>query len=95
MSEAFNSASWNKNLSRQRGYHMGSEFHRKGVHLLLGPVVGPIGRVVEGGRNWEGYSTDPYLSGALVYETVRGIQSAGVAASTKVSMLESTRIAEL
>lgn len=74
---------------------MGSEFHRKGVHLLLGPVVGPIGRVVEGGRNWEGYSTDPYLSGALVYETVRGIQSAGVAASTKVSMLESTRIAEL
>ncbi|KAK1138863.1 hypothetical protein N8T08_001734 [Aspergillus melleus] len=40
-------------------------------------------RVVEGGRNWEGYSTDPYLSGALVYETVRGMQSAGVAASTK------------
>ncbi|PLB47486.1 beta-glucosidase-related glycosidase [Aspergillus steynii IBT 23096] len=76
-------ASWNKALSRQRGAHMGSEFHKKGVHLLLGPVVGPIGRVVEGGRNWEGYSTDPYLSGALVYETVRGIQSAGVAASTK------------
>ncbi|KAI9035041.1 beta-glucosidase [Aspergillus affinis] len=62
---------------------MGSEFRNKGVHLLLGPVIGPIGRVVEGGRNWEGYSTDPYLSGALVYETIRGIQSAGVAASTK------------
>ncbi|KAH8425060.1 beta-glucosidase [Aspergillus melleus] len=76
-------ASWNKNLSRQRAFHMGTEFHKKGVHLFLGPVVGPIGRVVEGGRNWEGYSIDPYLSGALVYETVRGMQSAGVAASTK------------
>lgn len=68
---------------------MGNEFRKKGVHLLLGPVVGPIGRIVEGGRNWEGYSTDPYLSGALVYETVRGIQSAGVAASTKVNRLVS------
>lgn len=33
---------------------MGGEFKRKGVNMLLGPVVGPLGRVVEGGRNWEG-----------------------------------------
>jgi beta-glucosidase len=77
--------SWNKKLAQQRGAHMGDEFRRKGVNLLLGPVVGPIGRVVESGRNWEGFSTDPYLTGALVYETVDGIQSAGVGASTKVS----------
>jgi beta-glucosidase len=24
------------------------------VHVALGPVVGPLGRVVRGGRNWEG-----------------------------------------
>jgi hypothetical protein len=24
----------------------------------LGPVVGPLGRVDEGGRNWEGISND-------------------------------------
>lgn len=37
---------------------MGGEFRRKGVNVLLGPVVGPVGRVVEGGRNWEGFSVD-------------------------------------
>ncbi|KAE8154609.1 putative beta-glucosidase M [Aspergillus avenaceus] len=76
-------ACWNKTLTYQRGLHMGGEFHRKGVNLLLGPVVGPIGRVAEGGRNWEGFSTDPYHSGVLVYENVRGIQAAGVGTSTK------------
>lgn len=76
--------SWNKDLAKQRGAHMGAEFRRKGVNLLLGPVVGPLGRVAEGGRNWEGFTDDPYLAGGLVYETVQGIQSAGVGASTKV-----------
>jgi len=33
---------------------MGGEFKKKGVNVLLGPVVGPLGRVVTGGRNWEG-----------------------------------------
>lgn len=33
---------------------MGGEFKTKGVNVMLGPVVGPLGRVVEGGRNWEG-----------------------------------------
>ncbi|KAL4898073.1 putative beta-glucosidase M [Aspergillus ambiguus] len=79
-------ASWNKKLARQRAFHMGEEFRKKGVNVLLGPVVGPLGRVVEGGRNWEAFSNDPYHTGALVYETVEGIQSAGVGACTKVSV---------
>ncbi|XMA10168.1 hypothetical protein WAI453_002959 [Rhynchosporium graminicola] len=62
---------------------MGAEFKAKGVQIALGPVVGPIGRVAEGGRNWEGFSNDPYLCGVLAAETVRGIQENGVAASTK------------
>lgn len=65
---------------------MGQEFRNKGVHVLLGPVVGPIGRVATGGRNWEGFSSDPYLTGELGAETVKGIQSAGVSASTKVGV---------
>ena len=63
---------------------MGGEFRTKGVNVALGPVVGPLGRVAEGGRNWEGISNDPYLCGALAAETVIGIQSTGVIASTKV-----------
>lgn len=46
---------------------MCAQFRRKGVNLLLGPVVGPLGHVVESGRNWEGVSAEPYLTGALAY----------------------------
>ncbi|KAK4152900.1 hypothetical protein C8A00DRAFT_34355, partial [Chaetomidium leptoderma] len=76
-------ASWNKVLARQRGSGMGGEFKTKGVNVLLGPVVGPAGRVVLSGRNWEGFSSDPYLSGVLVHETVSAVQAAGVITSTK------------
>lgn len=76
-------ASWNKALAYDRAWHMGLEARTKGVNVLLGPVVGPIGRVVQGGRNWEGFSPDPFLSGQLVYETVVGTQHTGVMTSTK------------
>ncbi|OJJ80818.1 beta-glucosidase [Aspergillus glaucus CBS 516.65] len=76
-------ASWNKRLARQRAIHLGYEYRQKGVNVALSPVVGPIGRVAEGGRNWEGFSVDPYQSGVLVYETVEGMQSTGVGACTK------------
>ncbi|KAM4066131.1 fibronectin type III-like domain-containing protein [Hirsutella rhossiliensis] len=76
-------ASWNKHLARRRGAAMAAEFRRKGVNVLLGPVVSPAWRVVRGGRNWEGFSVDPYLSGLLVSESVRGIQAQGVQASVK------------
>jgi len=51
-------ATWNKDLAMQRAFHMGAEFKKKGVNVALGPVVGPLGRVFEGGRNWEGFSND-------------------------------------
>ncbi|KAI3572444.1 glycoside hydrolase superfamily [Fusarium oxysporum f. sp. albedinis] len=76
-------AAWNKDLARKRGSGMAGESKAKGVNLLLGPVAGPLGRVVRGGRNWEGFAADPYLSGALVSETVTAIQKVGVMASIK------------
>ncbi|KAG5919069.1 hypothetical protein E4U61_001216 [Claviceps capensis] len=76
-------ASWNKALTRKRGAAMGGEFRRKGVNVFLGPVVGPAGRIVRGGRNWEGFSTDPYLSGYLAARTIEGVQSEGVQTSLK------------
>ncbi|KAK5942634.1 hypothetical protein PMZ80_005199 [Knufia obscura] len=76
-------ASWNKALTHQRGVDMGGEFRTKGVNLQLGPVVGPLGRVAEGGRNWEGFSNDPYLGGKLVAEHIKGLQSNGVGTCTK------------
>ncbi|KAJ5889003.1 beta-glucosidase M [Penicillium taxi] len=76
-------ASWNKDLALKRGSGMGAEFRRKGVNLMLGPVVGPLGRLAEGGRNWEGFSDDPYLTGSLAYFTIKGVQSSGVGTSIK------------
>jgi beta-glucosidase len=69
---------------------MGGEFKTKGVNVLLGPVVGPAWRIVRGGRNWEGFSVDPWLSGQLVAQTVSGIQGQGVITSTKVSIFRAT-----
>lgn len=76
-------ASWDRGVWYQRGYQMGMEHRGKGVDVQLGPVVGPLGRSPEGGRNWEGFSPDPVLSGIAVSETIRGIQDAGVIACTK------------
>lgn len=62
---------------------MGGESRTKGAKFMLGPIVGPLGRVAVGGRNWEGFSTDPYLSGALAAETIEAVQGEGVITSTK------------
>lgn len=45
--------------------------------------VGPLGRVAEGGRIWEGVSVDPYLASKLVAQHIRGVQSNGVGTCTK------------
>jgi hypothetical protein len=31
---------------------MGKEFKAKGVDVALAPVIGPLGRIATGGRNW-------------------------------------------
>lgn len=54
--------------------HLGAEFKRKGANVALGPAAGAIGRIARGGRNWEGFSNDPYLAGELIYESVVAMQ---------------------
>ncbi|TVY75246.1 putative beta-glucosidase G [Fusarium oxysporum f. sp. cubense] len=76
-------ASWDKALMYERYLAMGREFRGKGAHVALAPSVGPLGRVVFGGRNWEGFSPDPYLSGVAMELGIRGIQDAGVQAVAK------------
>ncbi|KAF4122663.1 beta-glucosidase [Geosmithia morbida] len=76
-------ASWNRDLAHSRARAMGAEFRKKGVNIHLGPVAGPLGRIALGGRNWEGFGSDPYLSGVFTYESVIGMQEQGVIATTK------------
>lgn len=76
-------ATFDRSLMRRRARAMGDEAKGKGVDILLQPVAGPIGRMPAGGRNWEGFSPDPVLSGVGMYESVIGIQEAGVVATAK------------
>jgi beta-glucosidase-like glycosyl hydrolase len=68
---------------KSRGNAMGMEHRGKGVDVQLGPVAGPLGRAPEGGRNWEGFSPDPVLTGIAIAHTIQGIQDAGVVACAK------------
>ncbi|KAF1995495.1 glycoside hydrolase family 3 protein [Amniculicola lignicola CBS 123094] len=76
-------STWDIALMRERGTFLGEESKQLGVHVLLGPVGGPLGKVATGGRNWEGFGPDPYLTGIAMAETVKGMQEAGVQACAK------------
>ncbi|KAF3902396.1 Beta-glucosidase [Dactylellina cionopaga] len=80
-------ATWNRELMYKRGKFHGTEARGKGVNILLGPALGPLGRHVAGGRNWEGFSPDPYLTGICAAQTIKGIQSTGVIATAKHFLL--------
>jgi len=61
---------------------MGIEHKLKGVNVALGPMMN-LGRVAEGGRNWEGFGADPFLAGEASYETILGMQESGIVACAK------------
>lgn len=75
---------WDRKLMRARGAAMGAEAKGLGVHVQLGPSTGPLGKFATGGRNWEGFASDPYLSGVGMSETIVGMQDSGVQACAKV-----------
>jgi beta-glucosidase len=76
-------ATWDRGLAYAQGAAMGYENRNKGVDYQLGPVAGPLGRTPEGGRNWEGYSPDPVLTGQMFANTIKGIQSQNVMTQLK------------
>ena len=76
-------ATWNKILMYKRGRAHGLEARLKGINVLLGPSMGPLGRMPAGGRNWEGFGPDPVLQGIAASESIRGIQDEGVMATAK------------
>ncbi|KAF2753427.1 beta-glucosidase-like protein [Pseudovirgaria hyperparasitica] len=76
-------ATWDKSLFYNRGRLHAIEAKAKGVNVLLGPSMGPLGRAPGGGRNWEGFGADPVLQGIAARETIRGIQEQGIIATAK------------
>ncbi|RXK42426.1 hypothetical protein M231_00416 [Tremella mesenterica] len=77
-------ASFDRDLIEERAIRIGGEFVGKGINVELGPITGgPLGRSPFAGRNWEGFSPDPYLSSTMSFLTVRGMQSSGLITCAK------------
>lgn len=68
---------WNRTLATEMGTAFGEEAVAYGVTGLYGPAMN-IHRSPFSGRNYEYYSEDGYLSGAMAAAEIQGIQSAGV-----------------
>ncbi|PLW09680.1 hypothetical protein PCANC_13629 [Puccinia coronata f. sp. avenae] len=75
-------ATWNRTLMQQRGIALGEEWKAKGAHVFLGPAM-DVTRSPQGGRSWESFGADSYINGEAAYETIKGVQSAGVQACAK------------
>ncbi|NNN33527.1 glycosyl hydrolase [Streptomyces sp. S3(2020)] len=75
-------ATWDPALARRAGALLAQEARRKGVHVLLAPTVN-LHRSPLGGRHFEAYSEDPYLTGLIGAGYVNGVQSGGVGTTVK------------
>ncbi|MHB8104162.1 MAG: glycoside hydrolase family 3 protein, partial [Dehalococcoidales bacterium] len=75
-------ATWNPDLIQRVGTALGEETRTRGCAILLGPCVN-IHRSPLGGRNFESYSEDPYLSSQMTTAIIKGIQSQRVSACVK------------
>ncbi|MEU1184114.1 glycoside hydrolase family 3 C-terminal domain-containing protein [Streptomyces sp. NPDC005820] len=75
-------ATWDPELARRAGRLLAQEARRKGVHVLLAPTVN-LHRSPLGGRHFEAYSEDPYLTGAIGSGYVTGVQEGGVGTTVK------------
>ncbi|NRQ39743.1 glycosyl hydrolase [Nonomuraea sp. NN258] len=75
-------ATWDVDLVRQVGRLLAQEARRKGVHVLLAPTIN-LHRSPLGGRHFECFSEDAYLTGEVGAAYVEGVQEGGVATTPK------------
>jgi beta-glucosidase len=79
-------ATWDTKLLYEVGQHLAEEVKARSAHVLLAPTVclhrGPLG-----GRNFESFSEDPFLTGKLAASYINGLQQRGIAATIKRTSL--------
>ncbi|MBQ9746495.1 MAG: glycoside hydrolase family 3 C-terminal domain-containing protein, partial [Clostridia bacterium] len=75
-------ATWNKALAREFGRSIGCEGNLYNADVWLAPAIN-IHRDPCCGRNFEYMSEDPYVTGTIAAEIVKGVQEFSVAATVK------------
>lgn len=76
------SCSWDINAARRYGEVIASEMLKLGKNVIFGPGMNMM-RSPLGGRNFEYMGEDPFLTGFMAVNYIKGIQSVGVAACAK------------
>ncbi len=75
-------SSWEPELMERIGIAIGKEIKAKGRNHSLGPCLN-ICKDPRGGRTYEGYGEDPYLTSKMAVSAIKGIQSQKVIATPK------------
>ena len=79
---ACTASGWNTENAYKMGEALAKECLHYGVNILLGPANN-IKRNPLCGRNFEYFSEDPHLAGAMATAQVKGVQSKGVGVAVK------------
>ncbi|MDQ4214915.1 family 1 glycosylhydrolase [Microbacterium sp. ASV81] len=75
-------ASWDLDRLRSLGRLIAAEARSKGVDVVLGPTIN-LHRSPRGGRHFEAFSEDPWLTGTLASTYVEAVQAEGVGVTPK------------
>ena len=75
-------STWDTELIEEMGEALGDECRYFKVNLLLAPGIN-IKRSPLGGRGYEYYSEDPYLTGKVAESFIKGVQKTGTGTSIK------------
>lgn len=75
-------ATFDAELAEKIGHLLADEAKAKGAHVILGPTIN-IQRSPLGGRGFESYSEDPYLSGVLAGQYCKGVKDRKIVATLK------------
>lgn len=75
-------ATWNPEIVTEFGKVLAAETKAKGRHVILAPCVN-IARIPMGGRNFESFGEDPFLTSRITVNYIKGVQNENVVATVK------------
>lgn len=75
-------ATWNPEIVTEFGKVLATETKAKGRHVILAPCVN-IARIPMGGRNFESFGEDPFLTSKIAVNYIKGVQQENVVATVK------------